>query len=121
MQPQRLDLRLQAVELRAHVRELAPERVRPFEKIPRGLALPGEQSRIEMVGVLPDPLLAGDRSTLLGGDDLLLGRVDLGQERGKPGVLRLLLLPPKPGRKALPSKTASFTITRLKIRVTTAH
>src|SRR5205085_11162777 len=77
MQVECVDLRREAVEFLVHVVQLPLQHLRPLDQVARGLPFVGKQRPVQMVGVLADPLFAGDRPALLGGDDLLLHRLEL--------------------------------------------
>src|SRR5438094_288216 len=67
----------QVVELLADVVELVLQRGGAVEEVLGGLAFPGNQRAVQVIGVLADAFLAGDGPALLGGHDLLLDVVEL--------------------------------------------
>src|SRR5207245_4670694 len=109
------------LELLRHVVQLAPQGLDALELVLGRLSLPPGQRAVQDLGVLADPLLAGDGSAFLGGHDLLLHLVQPPGQRAQlapqlpapahrprppfrptPPPLHPIAPPPPPAHPALP-------------------
>src|ERR1700733_7535983 len=78
-------------ELRADRAELCGESGDIVQLVARRRPVPGGNRTVELVGVLAQALLPGNRAALGGGDDLLANRVELGVEVAELARQRILL------------------------------
>src|SRR6516164_10202376 len=74
--------RRELVELVGDIAQLAAQGLDVLELVTRRWAIPGSDRPVELVGVLAQPLFAGDRAALSSRDDALAQRVQLAIEVG---------------------------------------
>src|SRR5262249_40302365 len=85
----RRHLSRQGVEFLRDFGELAAEALAPRDRVDRGLPLPPHHGAVDVVQMLADPLLAGDRSALLRRHDLLSNLLELRGSVGRGLRLRI--------------------------------
>src|SRR6202034_4551586 len=81
--------------------ELAAQRDDVIELVARRRAIPGGDGAVELIGVLAQPLLAGDRAAFGGRDDLLAQRIELAVELAELVYQRIARRPGLAGLRAL--------------------
>src|SRR4029077_626478 len=91
----------QLLELSGNIVQLCAQRGDVIELVARRRTIPGDDGAIKLIGVLAQPLLAGDGTAFSGRNDALAQPIELSVEIREPPLQRISRLPALARRGAL--------------------